>query len=217
MPKMISRAPARIPPIFKSLLAAPPSPGLAASRVDERPDGHPPEVNPLSPDAPRAWRGSAARGRSSSGSPPRGSAPARRRCRRPSRAGARGRRRGGSGRPARSSTASRSARPAAGPSAIAAATARLSVTTGLPVIRSSSPYSARICGQSVSSAVAPGRGPRRSRPGAGTRRPRPCAIASSSSAIPSAMRARSHSVRSWSGERDQVARRRPSGRGGGRR
>jgi hypothetical protein len=34
---------------------------------------------------------------------------------------------------------------------MAAATARLSVTTGLPVIWSSSPYSARICAQSVSS------------------------------------------------------------------
>ena len=37
---------------------------------------------------------------------------------------------------------------------MAAATARLSVTTGLPVICSSSPYRARICGQSVSSACA---------------------------------------------------------------
>ena len=46
------------------------------------------------------------------------------------------------------------ASPAAGPCTIAAATARLRVTTGLPVIRSSSPYRARICGQSVSSARA---------------------------------------------------------------
>ena len=40
-----------------------------------------------------------------------------------------------------------------GPFAIAAATARLTVTTGLPVMRSSSPYRERICGQSVSAAV----------------------------------------------------------------
>ena len=36
---------------------------------------------------------------------------------------------------------------------MATAMARLSVTIGLPVIRSSTPYSARICGQSVCSAV----------------------------------------------------------------
>ena len=42
----------------------------------------------------------------------------------------------------RSSSGSSRARPAAGPSTIAAAIARLSATTGLPVIRSSSPYRA---------------------------------------------------------------------------
>ena len=47
----------------------------------------------------------------------------------------------------------RTARPSSGPCTIAVATARLRVTTGLPLMRSSSSYSARICGQSVSSAV----------------------------------------------------------------
>ena len=82
---------------------------------------------------------------------------------------------------------------------IAAATARLRVTTGLPVIRSSSPYRARICGQSVSSA---GRRPvvhrGDARPAAGTRRPRRCRSRRRATPAPSAISARSQRVRSCS-------------------
>ena len=55
--------------------------------------------------------------------------------RRPARAGGRGRRAAGGGRAARPTPAT-SASPASGPSTMAAAIARLRVTTGLPVIRS---------------------------------------------------------------------------------
>ncbi len=64
-------------------------------------------------------------------------------------------------------------RPAAGPWTMAAAIARLSATIGLSVIRSSSPYSARICGQSVSSTRAASSCTAAIAPAAGTRRPRP--------------------------------------------
>ena len=108
---------------------------------------------------------------SSCGRPPRDSARRRRPGRPPSRADARARRRADSGRPCRSSPSSafNRSRPARGPCTIAAAMAWLSVTIGLSDMRFSKPYSARICGQSVSSARrAPRRAPPRSRPAADT-------------------------------------------------
>ena len=168
-----------------------------------RSDGQPRSSGGVRPSS----RGSAAPGGSSSAGRPPGSARSRHRCRRPSRAGARGRPRTDGSRRAAPSIPSRIARPAAGPSAMPAATARLSVTTGLPVIRSRRPYRARICDQSVSAA----RGARSWMAAIAAwiwyspTRPRP--IAPSRRAVPSAIRAAIPQPAILVGERDDVARR----------
>ena len=113
-------------------------------------------VTATPPAGRRGLRGNAARGGWSCAVRPSGSGRGRRRDRRRARADGREPLRGGGARPParlRPAVASRS-RPARGPSTIATATAWLSVTIGFGATRSSRRYSARICGQSVSSARA---------------------------------------------------------------
>src|SRR5215218_918068 len=105
------------------------------------------------------------------------------------------------------SSVSSSSSPASGPSTIATATAWLSVTIGFGDRRSSSRYSARICGQSVSSARSASACTAAiaawSWYGPGVAR----ASAPDTSATPSSMDARSHSPRSCSASGTSV----PSG------
>ena len=107
------------------------------------------------PGGPPGRGGSAAGAGWSSAGPPPGRRRALRRGRRPSPAGARGPR--GAGGPRRSARRPRASpsrsSPACGPRTMATATAWFSATTGLSEIRSSSSYSATICGQSVASAL----------------------------------------------------------------
>ena len=129
-------------------------------------------------------------------------------CRRPARAGGRGPRGAGAaprcvGRP----PARRGGPAVRGPSTIASATARLSVTTGLGASACEQVVEPKICGQSVSRQRSePRRGRRRSQPAAGTGRRR-AAVATAGSARRPRRSARVPAAAILLGQRNRAARR----------